>query len=422
MNDLKSILPLFITLFICTLDGYSMMNYRLPAKRSYGCFTAVTLFCLAVNSYITLHYGTLVLQNVIIFTIGLPYFALILLITKDKISQTVFNFWLWINIYDIITCFSSFINDITLKNYFFLTAVRFALLCGYFVLYHTCLKSRHRALMEKLKINWWIFSFIPMFFTVVICLINYHFKYFYGFSKNYPLLLSVYILMMLVYILIFYTFQTAYDSMERERLAQSMKEQILLQKKQYEFHQQKAEAERIFRHDARHRDAILLDYLENDNTEAAKELLKKELTEIHTGSKACFCENPLINAVLTEYYIKSQEKGLNFSAQIRLPGALSCDEAEFCVLLSNLLENSYDAAESYIAVDIKPLHHQLSLNIKNDYTGELKKDSNGLYTTTKPHGTGLGLKSVSTILKNNRGFLKIDDGDGIFNVFATLQN
>ena len=86
MNALKNVFPLFITLFICTLDGYSMMNYRLPAKRAYGCFAAVTVFCLAVNSYIAIHYGSLTLRNVILFTIGIPYFILILLITKDKIS------------------------------------------------------------------------------------------------------------------------------------------------------------------------------------------------------------------------------------------------------------------------------------------------------------------------------------------------
>ena len=32
------------------------------------------------------------------------------------------------------------------------------------------------------------------------------------------------------------------------------------------------------------------------------------------------------------------------------------------------------------------------------------------------------LKSVDVILKKNHGFLKIDDADGIFDVYATLKN
>lgn len=422
MSHSGNIVSLFVTLFICTLDGYSMMNYRVPTKRAYGYFAAVTAVCLAFNSYITIHYGSTVLRSVILFTIGLPYFVLILLITKDKISQTVFNFWLWINIYDIIANFSAFINDYTLKDAYFLTALRFVLFGGYFILYNKHLKAKHRMLMDRLKVNWWIFSFIPMSFTGLICLVNYYFLDFHGVTRNYPVLLMICILMLLVYILIFYTFQTAGDAMERERIAGNMKEQILLQKKQYEFYLQKREAERIFRHDARHRDSILISYLENGEVEGAKEFLKKELAEIEKNAKIPFCENTLINAVLSEYRTKAEQEGLEFSARIQMPKELACDEAEFCVMLSNLLENSLDAAKSYIAINIKHLNHQLSLNVKNDYEGELKKSAENNYLTTKPQGSGLGLKSVEAILKSNSGFLKIEDTDGVFDVFATLKN
>lgn len=422
MSHSGNIVSLFVTLFICTLDGYSMMNYRVPTKRAYGYFAAVMAVCLAFNSYITIHYGSTVLRSVILFTIGLPYFVLILLITKDKISQTVFNFWLWINIYDIIANFSAFINDYTLKDAYFLTALRFVLFGGYFILYNKHLKAKHRMLMDRLKVNWWIFSFIPMSFTGLICLVNYYFLDFHGVTRNYPVLLMICILMLLVYILIFYTFQTAGDAMERERIAGNMKEQILLQKKQYEFYLQKREAERIFRHDARHRDSILISYLENGDVEGAKEFLKKELAEIEKNAKIPFCENTLINAVLSEYRTKAEQEGLEFSARIQMPKELACDEAEFCVMLSNLLENSLDAAKSYIAISIKHLNHQLSLNVKNDYEGELKKSAENNYLTTKPQGSGLGLKSVEAILKSNSGFLKIEDTDGVFDVFATLKN
>lgn len=422
MSHSGNIVSLFVTLFICTLDGYSMMNYRVPTKRAYGYFAAVTAVCLAFNSYITIHYGSTVLRSVILFTIGLPYFVLILLITKDKISQTVFNFWLWINIYDIIANFSAFINDYTLKDAYFLTALRFVLFGGYFILYNKHLKAKHRMLMDRLKVNWWIFSFIPMSFTGLICLVNYYFLDFHGVTRNYPVLLMICILMLLVYILIFYTFQTAGDAMERERIAGNMKEQILLQKKQYEFYLQKREAERIFRHDARHRDSILISYLENGDVEGAKEFLKKELAEIEKNAKIPFCENTLINAVLSEYRTKAEQEGLEFSARIQMPKEFACDEAEFCVMLSNLLENSLDAAKSYIAISIKHLNHQLSLNVKNDYEGELKKSAENNYLTTKPQGSGLGLKSVEAILKSNSGFLKIEDTDGVFDVFATLKN
>lgn len=422
MSNTESIALLFVTLFICTLDGYSMMSYRYSAWRAYACFGAVTVLCLALNSYITVRFGIQTLHKVMLFTIGIPYFVLILLITKEKISQTVFNFWLWINVYEIITSISALINDITVRSYFFMSVLRCVILVGYFFLYNRLIKKRHKRLMEELDINWWIFSFIPMSFTVLISLINYFFGGEYGIGRNYPIMLTVHVLMMLVYTLIFYTFKTVYDSMARERMAQDMKEQISMQKKQYELYLERAETERIFRHDARHRDALLLSCLESGDTESAAELLRRELTEIGGSAALRFCENTLVNAVVTEYYTKSAEKGIRFTARVKLPDKLLCDEAELCVMLSNLLENSLAAAKSYILLDIKQLNSQLSVGVRNDYAGKTKKDESGRYLTTKPNGTGLGLKSVAAIVKNNSGFLEIDDRNGVFAVFATLKN
>lgn len=422
MNDLKDVVSLFITLFICVLDGYSMMNYRVKEKSAYGCFAGITLFCLLLNTFIILHYGDAVFNNIIIFTIGLPYLILILMITGDKVSQTLFNFWLWINVYGIISNFSVLINDYTFRSTCFLTAVRCTLLVSYFVFYNKLVKRKHKLLMENLKVNWWIFSFIPMCFTVLLCMVNYYFGNFNGYTRNYPVVMTIHILMVLVYILIFYTFKTVHDSMESERLAQSMREQIVLQKKQYEFYIQREEAERIFRHDARHRDAMLLNCMEKGDTEKAKSLLKCELNELHNSAEIRYCNNILINAVLCEYALKAQKKDIEFSVSVKVPDRILCDESEFCIMLSNLLENSIDAAKSYIEVSVKCLNNQLSLNVKNDYTGEIRKNADGCYMTTKQLGSGLGLKSVSAIVKKNGGLLKIDDRNGVFDVCAALRN
>lgn len=117
---------------------------------------------------------------------------------------------------------------------------------------------------------------------------------------------------------------------------------------------------------------------------------------------------------------------LSENLEIEIVGKLAdrilCDESEFCIMLSNLLENSIDAAKSYIEVSVKCLNNQLSLNVKNDYTGEIRKNADGCYMTTKQLGSGLGLKSVSAIVKKNGGLLKIDDRNGVFDVCAALRN
>lgn len=422
MSNLTAVIPLFVTLIICVMDGYSMCSYRLPAKQAYGCFAAVTAFCLVVNSYIVVCFGHPILQSAMLFTIGLPYLFLILAVTKDKISQTLFNFWLWINIYTFLSNLSEFVNHYTLRNTYFLVVLRCLLLCAYFFLYHKYLKAGHRRIIETLPVNWWIFSFIPMLFTVLIWFVKYYLRDFYRVSVNYPILLTVYALMLSVYMLIFYTFRTVNRSMEKEWLARKMKDQIILQKKQHEIYLQQADNQRIFRHNQRFRDSILLQYLESGDTEGARTFIRKELDEIEQHAVAPLCENVLINAILTEYRTKAEKIGLSCQISVKMPDTLVCDEAEFCVMLSNLLENSLDAAKSYMMVDIRHLNRQLLLKIENDYSGALKKDADGSYLTTKPHGSGLGLRSVNAILKDNHGFLKIDDKNGVFQVLAALNN
>lgn len=422
MSNLTAVIPLFVTLIICVMDGYSMCSYRLPAKQAYGCFAAVTAFCLVVNSYIVVCFGHPVLQSAMLFTIGLPYLFLILAVTKDRISQTLFNFWLWINIYTFLSNLSEFVNEYTFRNAYFLVVLRCLLLCAYFFLYHKYLKAEHRRIIETLPVNWWIFSFIPMFFTVLIWFVKYYLRDFYRVSVNYPILLTVYALMLSVYMLIFYTFRTVSRSMEKEWLARKMKDQIILQKKQHEIYLQQTDNQRIFRHNQRFRDSILLQYLESGDTEGARTFIRKELDEIEQHAVAPLCENVLINAILTEYRTKAEKIGLSCQISVKMPDTLVCDEAEFCVMLSNLLENSLDAAKSYMMVDIRHLNRQLLLKIENDYSGSLKKDADGSYLTTKPHGSGLGLRSVNAILKDNHGFLKIDDKNGVFQVLAALNN
>lgn len=178
--------------------------------------------------------------------------------------------------------------------------------------------------------------------------------------------------MIFVYLLIFYTLKTVYDAMEKEHFARSMKEQIALQKKQYEFYLEKMQSERIFRHDARHRDTILLGYFDRGDVSGAKKFLSDEMSRIFHSSDAVFCENVAVNSVLSQYSSKAENRKISFAVRADVPQNLSCDEAEFCVMLSNLLENSLDAKKNGISIEIRCHNRQISIKIENDYDGEIK--------------------------------------------------
>ncbi len=412
------VVSLFVTLFICVFDGYCMMNYRLSAKKAYACFAAVSVVCFAVNAYIALHFGADALENVMIFTIGMPYFLLILFISSDKLSKTFFNFWLWINVYEIISNFSLFVNEISLKSHLFLTVFRCLMLVIYFVVYNKFFKKQHKMIMDSIDVNWWIFSFIPMFFTVLIINVNHIFYP----ERNYLILFIIHTLMILVYILIFYTFKTAYANFKTHQIEKNLKKQIELQKDRYELLKKQAQEQKIFRHDARHRNIVLMGFLQNGDIDAAKEFLHSELNIIQKSKQNEFCSDPLINAVVLKYAGLAKDKNVLFKCKITLPDNVLPDEAMFCVMLSNLLENSVEVAKKYVDLTIKNLNKQISVNVKNDCSEKIKKDKKGFYITTKPNGLGLGLKSVEAIVKKGGGFIKISDSGNIFEVMLTVKS
>jgi len=422
MEQIKEVLPLCITLLVCLINGYSMCSYRVPVKKAALLFLAVTVVCLVGNSCIVLYFGRDALLDLMLVTVALPYFILILLISKDKISQTFFNFWLWITIYSFISNLALFINEITLRDLFFEVVIRNALFIVYFIAYQKFLKIPHRMVIENLKVSWWLISVVPILFTVLIRAINIFFPGRNGFSRNYLILLIVFVLMIAVYLLIVFVFRTEYASSKKDLLSQNMKSQMVLQKNQYEHYMQQMESERIFRHDQRHRNSILMNILETGDIDAAKEFLSKERFDIEKGRQVVFCDNMLVNAVLSDYKANALKKGVEFNAEIQLPKVLACDEAEFCVIVSNLLENCLDDAVSYITIETKSLNGQIFIKFENDYTGERLKDKKGKYITTKENGTGFGLKSVEHMIKPYDGQLVIDEGIGVFKVFVSMKN
>lgn len=75
-------------------------------------------------------------------------------------------------------------------------------------------------------------------------------------------------------------------------------------------------------------------------------------------------------------------------------------------MLSNFIENSLDAAKSYISVTIKPLNKQLSLNIKNDFDGRDKKGFRRRICDNQADGQRFWNKECKRNIEIKRRFFK----------------
>ncbi|MFA9397593.1 MAG: sensor histidine kinase [Clostridiaceae bacterium] len=177
-----------------------------------------------------------------------------------------------------------------------------------------------------------------------------------------------------------------------------------------------------YRHDMRHHFLVILSMLCDGNISEA-EIYTKSMSDLFVGSnQTYYTENVVTNAVLGAYIEKAKKRKLDISCKAVMPKYLHIDEIEFCVILSNLLENAVQNASDRLDVSIIQNKGQLCVNIENNYKGKIQKDKNGEYLSTKPNGSGIGLKSVKTVVDKRKGVMEISDDNNIFKVQVAINN
>ncbi len=95
------------------------------------------------------------------------------------------------------------------------------------------------------------------------------------------------------------------------------------------------------------------------------------------------------------------------------------------MILGNLLENAIEAArqseEKMLEVLVSYKQGVMTIDIKNSFAGELRKDRNGFVTTkAEKERHGVGLNSVKQIVEKYKGLLKIVTQENLFCVNVIL--
>lgn len=192
-----------------------------------------------------------------------------------------------------------------------------------------------------------------------------------------------------------------------EKLMQSQY-QINIRDEQYRRISENIEGVRRQRHDMRHHMTTLRGFLESGDTEKAVEYLNQYLGEHHNQKITSYSKNPVINMVVSHYAELAREKEIPFSVHIQAPDELPIENIDISVLLGNLLENAIDAAselpvsERDIKLNILQHGNMLAVTVDNSFNGEVRQ-KDGVYLSTKPEHSGLGLSSLTDIAEKYHG-------------------
>lgn len=172
------------------------------------------------------------------------------------------------------------------------------------------------------------------------------------------------------------------------------------------------------RHDLRHHNAVVAEYIQNGEGEKALAYLQVSDEVLAGTALEQFCKNPTTNTVLRIYSRQAQANGIAFPVSVDLPEDLPIKSSELGALLSNLLENALEAC-----MRVDPMKRQLTLSTQTDHDGlrlEIRNSVSGtvafeddLPISTKAGG-GTGTRSIAHIVQKHGGMLRFKQEGDLF--------
>ena len=273
--------------------------------------------------------------------------------------------------------------------------------------------------------TWYVFWVLPMVFILLNLFITPR----YQITLRIGRVLQVYIVMSiaLLFLMLFFNaiFLLMAISINRNVRLQQENQLLSMQQQHYESLKAAIEEARQARHDLRHQMNQLSALAEAGDLDGLKAYLAKTVSRIPELDMS-FCENRAADSVVGYYCALAKREGIPFCAKLDLPQVLPVDEIDLCLVLSNLLENAFEAslrtAPARRRIKLTAYLHGNSLaliQVENTYDGVIR-EKGGVFQSSKRKGDGIGLQSVRHIAEKSGGVNTVTYQDGLFCVKVML--
>ena len=181
------------------------------------------------------------------------------------------------------------------------------------------------------------------------------------------------------------------------------------------------------RHDLRHHLTVISQLAGEDN-EKLQEYISTVIHQI-PARKASYCENGIVNAVISHFASECESGNIRFKAEVVVPDTDNFAlDSDLCVVFANLLENAteacnrMEAGDRFITIKSSFNSHRLVIFLENSFSG-IVKEINGNFYSSKRDETGTGLCSVKAIAEKYHGSTRFRAEEKTFvsSVYLTID-
>ncbi|MBQ8038652.1 MAG: sensor histidine kinase, partial [Lachnospiraceae bacterium] len=178
-------------------------------------------------------------------------------------------------------------------------------------------------------------------------------------------------------------FYVMFTQGEKEKIKQQLAETeklMEMEKGYYETMELHREETAKIRHDFNNQLTAALHIAKNGEEEKSVELLEQLRKEIEKNSEHRWCENAVVNAVLSDKSRICEKNGIKFSAEIAATTDMGILPLHLCSVMANVLDNAIHAAvesketDAFVSVHVKQQERYLFVKVENTAGDPVKKE------------------------------------------------
>lgn len=215
---------------------------------------------------------------------------------------------------------------------------------------------------------------------------------------------------------------------EYEREKQLIQMNYRLLERQLEILEDSIESGRRLRHDVRHHNAVMAEYVRRGETEELLQYLQEYDRETDQAIPQMICANTAVNNILSAYTRKAKSEQIKVTLDVTLEKKLAIPAIDLVAILANVYENAIyacvevkkhlDKQECFINLMLKKRKNKLIISCSNTCRKETTlKDGKPKSEFTG----GVGVSSIVRTAQKYGGEYDFKNDNGVF-VFRLIMN
>jgi sensor histidine kinase regulating citrate/malate metabolism len=187
---------------------------------------------------------------------------------------------------------------------------------------------------------------------------------------------------------------------------------------------------RAMRHDMGNHMAVIQGLIESGDRDAANDYIGEWRENMNNLEMSVKTGNPFTDVAISGFADRFEETGISFDQSFVYPENLHINPFDLCVVLSNALQNAYEASvnvdDPYVSLTSVLKNNTFIINVRNRIGLEIDIDKEtGLpYSSKKEDGHGYGLKNIRNVAQKYNGDIDIrqeHDGHGLIFILNVMM-